>query len=227
MDRHSASAAGVVASEKLTGLTSSSVSSGFESEAHALRAGYAIRAAVDLALLDAGVPLMPYGPYWRTSPTSDQRWRLASREQPGGSGEHYQEPFLRSVLEERVLPHEASAGDALLELGLDSLRAAFEAPTGDATLEQLHRAEELFDGARAEDEDRPDARAFAAACRAVAAFGSDETAIAAALDELADARTELERYTPVDPTGSVALDRSKASPSGRCSPRLSEVYEVT
>lgn len=177
------------------------VDSGGDSEARALRAGYAIRAAVDLALLDAGVSA--HGVLAALENLPDVRVEMASgvARAAGRLWEHHDEPFLRRVLKERVLPHEDAAGDGLVELGLDSLRAAFDAADVRAALEAIRRAEELFERARAHDEDRPDARAFAAACRAVAAFGADEPAMSAALGELADARMELDRYTSEEVTG--------------------------
>lgn len=177
------------------------VDGGLQSDVLALRAGYAIRAAADLALLDVGVTA--HGVLAALENLPDVRPEMASgvARAAGRLWEHHDEPFLRHVLEDRVLPHDEAAGDGLVELGLDSLRVAFDAAEGEAALEALQRAEELFERARAQDEDRPDARAFAAACRAVAAFTTDATAMSAALDELAEARTELERYRVDEPTG--------------------------
>lgn len=177
------------------------VDGGLQSDVLALRAGYAIRAAADLALLDVGVTA--HGVLAALENLPDVRPEMASSvaRATGRLWEHHDEPFLRRVLEERVLPHDEAAGDGLVELGLDSLRVAFDAAEGEAALEALQRAQELFERARAQDEDRPDARAFAAACRAVEAFTADGAAMSAALDELAEARSELERYSVQEPTG--------------------------
>lgn len=175
------------------------VNSGLENDAaKALRAGYAIRAAVDLALLDVGVSAHAVLAALENLP--DVRPEMASgvARAAGRLWEHHTEPFLQRVLEERVLPHQEAAGDGLLELGLDSLRESFGAEQGEASLTALRRAEELFERAQDHDEDRPDARAFAAACRAVVAFSTNEAAMSAALDELEDARRELDRYSAED-----------------------------
>jgi hypothetical protein len=171
------------------------------SEARALRAGFAVRAAVDLALLDAGVSAHGVLAALENLPEVPAEMAPGVARAAGRLWEHYPEPFLRRVLEDGVLPHEEAAGDGLVELGLDSLRVAFDADETDVALDALRRGEELFERARAHDEDRADARAFAAACRAVAAFTADESAMLAALDELADARRELEHYSPEDVTG--------------------------
>jgi hypothetical protein len=177
------------------------VDEGDESATRALRASYAVRAAVDLALLDAGVSVHGVLATLENLPEIRAEMAPGVARAAGRLWEHHKEPFLRRVLEERVLPHEDAAGDGLLELGLDSLRVAFDAADGNATLEALDRAEELFDRARTQDEDRPDARVFAAACRAVAAFSTDGGALSEALDELTEARAELERYTAEDVGG--------------------------
>jgi hypothetical protein len=163
-----------------------------DGEERSLRAGYAVRAAVDLALLDVGVS--PHGvlaAIENLGPLPSRVARVARA--TGRLCEHHDEAFLRAVLEERVLPHEEAAADATLELGLRELREAFEADDSQTTLASLSRAATLFDRASDYGEARPDARAFAAAARAALAFGEGGRAMAAALDRVASARSEFER----------------------------------
>jgi hypothetical protein len=172
-----------------------------DSPSLALRAGYAIRAAVDLALIDVGVSAYAVLAALENLPDVRPEMAPGVARAAGRLWEHHDAPFLQRVLEERVLPHEDAAGDGLVELGLDRLRFAFDAPDADSTLDALVTAEQFFDQAREHDENRPDARAFAAACRAVTAFTRDIGDMAAALDELVEARAELERYTRDESAG--------------------------
>jgi len=160
----------------------------------ALRAGYALRAAVDLSLLDVGVSA--HSVLGVVENIGDVRPELAPglARAAGRLWEHHDEDFLREVLEQRVLPHDEAAGDAWVELGLRSLRDAFRNEEAAPTAAALEQAVELFERARGEDENRPDARVFGAAARAVLAFPQDAAAMGAALDELTSARAEIARY---------------------------------
>lgn len=166
-----------------------------EGGALALRAGYAVRAAADLALLDIGVSAH------RLLAVIEDLGEIRAEMAPGlarAAGrlwEHHDSALLRQVLESTVMAHEHAASDALLELGLGSLREAFCGTEEAEIAAALERATDLFDRARAQDEDRPDARAFAAASRAVVSFGRDAGAMSDALNELAQARGELDRYS--------------------------------
>lgn len=162
---------------------------------HAVRASYAIRAATDLALLKVGVTV--HGVLATIENLDEVRPEMAPgmARAVGRLWEHHEAGFLQQVLEERVLPHEEAAADALLELGLEALRRAFNAVDSDSARAGLERAVELFDRAKAQEEDRPDARAFAAAARAVLAFDVDAAAMTEALGELELARGELDRYS--------------------------------
>lgn len=159
-----------------------------------LRAGYAVRAAVDLGLLGAGVTA--HGVLAAIERVDEIPPEMASgmARAIGRLWEHYDEEFLQQVLEKRVLSHDAAAGDATVELGLKALREAFHAGQPDETVGALERSIELFERARAYDEDRADARAYEAAARAVLAFGSEGDEMTAALDDLTAARAELDRY---------------------------------
>jgi hypothetical protein len=159
-----------------------------------LRAGYAVRAAVDLALLDAGVSA--HAVLAAIERVEDVPPEMASgmARAIGRLWEHYDESFLQQILEERVLSHDTAVADATVELALKALRDAFYAGQPDETVGALERSVELFGRVRAYDEDRADARAYEAAARAVLAFGSGSDDMTAALDDLTAARAELDRY---------------------------------
>lgn len=160
----------------------------------ALRAGHALRGAVDLALLDVGVS--PHGVLAAVENLEDIPAEMASgtARAVGRLWEHFDEPFLGEQLERRVLPHEEAAADGTVELGLKALRDAFAAHQQDAAADALGQAVRQFDRAVAFDENRPDARAFSAAAKAVLAFDVGDAEMATALDELTAARGELDRY---------------------------------
>lgn len=165
-----------------------------EDDDRALRAGFAIRAAVDLSLLNVGVS--SHGVLAMLEGMEDVPEAMAPgvARAIGRLWEHHDDKFLRELLEQRVLPHEPASADATVELGLESLRQAFTAPDKSEVIAALEHAVELFERARGFDEDRPDARGFAAGARAVLAFESDPDSMGAALDEMAEARIELDRY---------------------------------
>lgn len=161
----------------------------------ALRAGHAVRAAVDLALLDIGVTA--HGVLATIEDLRQVPPEMASglARAVGRLWEHYDEMFLEGVLEQRVVPHDDAAADASVELGLKALRDAFSAHTNVEAAEALRRGDTFFERARAFDEDRPDARAYQAAARCVLGFGSSGDELSAALDDLTLARGDLDRYT--------------------------------
>lgn len=162
---------------------------------HALRAGQAFRAAVDLALLDAGVSAHQVLAAVERLEAVPPEMASSTARALGRLWEHYDEPFLGEKLESQVLPHDDAAGDGAVELGLKQLRDAFGAGDREAAAVALAGAVRLFDDAAACDENRPDARAYAAGARAVLAFDArDESGLDTALGELADARSELDRY---------------------------------
>lgn len=159
-----------------------------------LRAGYAVRAAVDLGLLDVGVTA--HAVLAAIERVEDIPPEMASgmARAIGRLWEHHDEAFLQRVLEERVLSHHTAAADATVELALKALRDAFYARQSDETVGALERSIQLFERAQAYDEDRADARAYRAAARAVLAFCSGSDDLIAALDDLTAARAELDRY---------------------------------
>jgi hypothetical protein len=159
-----------------------------------LRAGHAVRAAVDLGLLDAGVTAHAVLAAIERVEAIPPEMASGMARAIGRLWEHYDEAFLQQVLEERVLSHDTAAADATVELALKALRDAFYAGQPDETVGALERSVELFGRARAYDEDRADARAYEAAARAVLAFGSGSDELTAALDDLTAARAELDRY---------------------------------
>lgn len=169
-----------------------------EDAEHALVASYAIRAATDLALLDVGVSAHPVLAAVEAVEDVPVEMAPGLARAVGRLMEHFDDDFLVRVLEDRVLAHDDAASDALVELGLAALRRAFDAAEEDTARASLVRAAELLDRAAAHDEARPDARAFAAAARAVVAFADDPGAMSMALDQLEAARAELDRYATND-----------------------------
>jgi hypothetical protein len=163
--------------------------------AGALRRGHAIRAAVDLGLLEVGASVhAPLSAIERMTDIPAEMAPALSRA-VGRLSEHSDSGFLTELLETDLVRHEGAAADALLELALGAMRAAFSAPDPKSTEADLRRAIELLDRACRHDSDRPDARAFQAAARAVIAFAEDPEALSTVLDELLAAHRELEMYS--------------------------------
>ena len=161
----------------------------------ALRCGHAIRAAVDLALLDVGASVhSPLAAVERMTDVPAAMAPALSRA-VGRLSEHSDAEFLTRLLETELMRHEDAAADALLELALGAMRSAFSAPDSRSTEAGLRRSIELLNRARRHDADRPDARAFQAAAQAVIAFSGEPEVLSPALAELSAAQRELEMYS--------------------------------
>lgn len=163
--------------------------------AGALRRGHAIRAAVDLGLLEVGASVhAPLSAIERLSDIPAEMAPSLSRA-VGRLSEHTDAAFLTELLETELMRHEDAAADSLLELSLAAMRSAFSAPNSERTEADLRRSIELLERARLHDADRPDARAFLSAAQAVVAFAGEPEALLPALGELSAAQRELEMYS--------------------------------
>jgi hypothetical protein len=200
-------------SDALLAMMAASVRENASDEA-ALRAGHALRAATDLALLvPATGEYQLFAALDRLDDVPEPMAPALARA-AGRLWDHRDEDLLRRLLEETVLPHRGAAGDASVELGLARLRTAMRTDDPQEARTALGEAVRWMQRARQADEDRPDARAFQAAAEAVLAFADDTPA--QALDEqleaLAEARRELDVYRarlreafgPVRPLASIA-----------------------
>jgi len=166
-----------------------------DSEDDALRAGYAIQNAVDLVRIGAGAS--EHGVLARLervedvpAPTATSLARAVGRMAETDNSE-----FLVPLLE-RVAEHEGASAQAMLELGLVALRSAFESEEPAAAAEELGVAITRFETASALEENRADARVFAAAARAVRALSEDDVAFQSELEALAEARRDYAVYDP-------------------------------
>lgn len=109
------------------------------------------------------------------------------------------EPWLRTMLRNLVLPLPSAAADATIELALAHLRDAFSDGDPVSATKALNAAAELFEEAARADEDRADAIGFAAATRCALAFADQD---AAAMErwavELNTSRVALMAWSPAD-----------------------------
>jgi hypothetical protein len=160
----------------------------------ALRRGYAIRAAVDLALLDVGVSIHAPLATIEKIDTVPAEMAPSLTRAVGRLSEHSESQFLVRLLENELSGHENAAADALVELGLISMRAAFKAPDVSGAEGGLRRAVVLLERAARYDGDRPDARAFLGGARAVLAFSENPGALPQGLKDLLVAQRELTMY---------------------------------
>ncbi len=109
------------------------------------------------------------------------------------------EPWLRTMLRNRVLPLPGAAADATIELALAHLRDAFSYGDPAAATAALNAAAELFEEAARADEDRADATGFAAATRCALAFADqDAAAMEGWAAELNRSRIALMAWSPGD-----------------------------
>jgi hypothetical protein len=164
----------------------------------ALRRGHAIRAAVDLALLDVGASIhAPLATIERIDYVPTEMAPALTRA-VGRLSEHSESEQLVRLLEDELAGHDNAAADALVELSLISMRAAFAAPDASGAEAGLHRAVVLLDRARRYDGDRPDARAYLGAARAVLAFSEDPSVLGDMLEDLLAAQRQLAMYSGLD-----------------------------
>lgn len=166
-----------------------------ESESDALRAGYAIQAAVDLVRSGAGAS--GHGVLTRLERVGDVPALTAVplARAAGRMAEAEDSEFLVPLLE-RTAEHESASAQATLELGLVALRDAFESDQPETAAVDLDLAISRFETAAALEEDRADARVFAAAAKTVRALTQDEDTFQSELAALADARREYAVYDP-------------------------------
>jgi hypothetical protein len=109
------------------------------------------------------------------------------------------EPWLRTMLRDRVLPLASAAADATIELAHTALRDAFADGDPVSATNALTTAAELFEEAARADEDRPDAVGFAAATRCALAFAEhDVESMDRWAAELNASRIALMAWSPPD-----------------------------
>jgi hypothetical protein len=174
------------------------VRTGQEDGPGALRRGHAIRAAVDLSLLDVGAEIFaPLAVIERIEKVPSEM-ALALTRAVGRLSEHSESEFLGRLLEDELAGHDDAAADALVELSLISMRGAFAAPDASGAEAGLRRAVAHLDRARRYDGNRPDARAYLGAARAVLAFSEDPGALANIIADLLAAQRELAMYEGPD-----------------------------
>lgn len=166
-----------------------------ESDASALRAGYAIQAAVDLVRIDAGASEFGLLAILERVEDVPAATAVPLARAIGRLAETADNEFLVTLLE-RAAEHEPASAQAMLELGLVALRNAFEANELSSASEELDQAIAHFMNAAELEEDRADARLFAAAAKAVRALNQDKDAFFAELEALTAARHEYAFYDP-------------------------------
>ena len=163
-----------------------------------LHGGHAVRAAADLASVSSV----------SSHTTLAALSTLAAIPDPAGAPfaraigrflDLADEPWLRSMLRDQVLPLASAAADAAIELGHVALREAFANGDPVEATDVLGRAAELFEEAARADEDRPDALGFAAATRCALAFAAhDVEAMERWAAELDKCRIALMAWSPSD-----------------------------
>lgn len=161
----------------------------------AVRAGYAIQTAVDLVRTGAGAS--DHGVLASLERVEDvpPLTAAALARAVGRLAETDDSEFLVPLLE-RAAEHEGASAQATLELGLVALRNAFDSDDPAAAAEELDLAIARLETASELEENRADARVFAAAAKAVRALTQDEDAFKSELEALADARLDYAVYDP-------------------------------
>lgn len=164
--------------------------------ARPLRAGHAIHAATDIATSAVGPSRHKVLAQLSGLTDIPADAATAFARACGRLLDHADEAWLRELVEQRLLVHRQAAPQAAVELGYCRLRDAFNAADETAALAALEQAATMFDQAAADDEDRADADAMAAAARCVLAFAArDPDTVAAERQRLERRRTELVMFS--------------------------------
>jgi hypothetical protein len=155
--------------------------------ARPLRAGHALRSAVELAIASEGPfihGLLASAAKLKVIP---EQAAVAFARGLGALLDAVDEPWVRAILREQLLPIRPAAPQAAIELGYCCLRDAFAEEERAPALAAIAQAEVLFSEAARDDEQRADAGAMAAATGCVLAFADADT------DRLADQLRRFER----------------------------------
>ena len=163
-----------------------------------LHGGHAVRAAADLASISSIA----------SHPTLAALATVTSIPEPAGAPfaraigrllDVTDEPWLRTMLRDQILPLASAAADGTIELAHAYLRDAFADGVPSSATTALTTAADLFDEAARADEDRADAVGFAAATRCALAFANqDADAMEHWAAKLNSSRVALMAWSPAD-----------------------------